>query len=107
MENLISNASIILLAVAIICTFVSILTQFTKEIGFLNKIPTMLQVLVTSVITTVVAVIALIQIKGYALTWYIIIAAAVAGVFIAYITAKGWDSLIEIFKRFYKDGSEL
>lgn len=102
MEQIISNASYILISVAIICTLVSILTQFTKEIGFLNKIPTMLQVLVLSVVTTVISFVAICQYKNYDITWYMIFAALIAGVFIAYITAKGWDAFVELFKRFYK-----
>lgn len=48
MEFIISNASVILVVVAVICTLISVITEFTKEIGILNKIPTALQVLALS-----------------------------------------------------------
>ncbi len=48
MEFIISNASVILVVVAVICTLISVITEFTKEIGILNKIPTALQVLAQS-----------------------------------------------------------
>lgn len=102
MENLISNLSTILLAVAIICTLVSVITQFTKEIGFLNRIPTVFQVIVLSIAITVTVFIAYMEYKEYEIVWYMMVAAVVVGIFIAYITAKGWDALIDTFKRFYK-----
>ena len=39
MEFIISNASVILVVVAVICTLISVIPEFTKEIGILNKIP--------------------------------------------------------------------
>lgn len=107
MEGIISNLSLILLIVAVICTTVSIITQFTKEIGFLNKIPTVLQVLTLSVVITVTTFVAMCQYKKYTITWYSIFASIIVGIFIAYITAKGWDAFINLFKRFYKNEDDL
>lgn len=102
MENLINNLSTILIAVAIICTVTSIITQFIKEWGMLKKVPTSLVVVTLSVAITVVVFIAFISYKNYTITWYMFLAAVVAGIIIAYITCNGWDSLIKLFKRFYK-----
>lgn len=102
MEFILSNLSMILLVVAVISTTVSILTQFTKDIGFLNKIPTRLQVLVLAVGITVTTFIAICQYKHYIITWYSIFASVIMGIFIAYITANGWDAFAELFERFYK-----
>ena len=43
MEFIIANASQLLVVVAVICTLISVITEFTKEIGILNRIPTSLQ----------------------------------------------------------------
>ena len=43
-EFIIENASKIILIVAAICTLISVITEFTKGIGFLDKIPTKFQV---------------------------------------------------------------
>lgn len=102
MENLINNLSTILIAVAIICTVTSIITQFVKEWGILKKVPTSLVVVTLSIIITVVAFIAFMSYKNYIITWYMLLAAVVAGIVIAYIACNGWDSLIKLFKRFYK-----
>jgi hypothetical protein len=48
-EFIIENASKIILIVAAICTLISVITEFTKGIGFLDKIPTKFQVLILSV----------------------------------------------------------
>lgn len=102
MENLINNLSTILIAVAIICTVTSIITQFIKEWGMLKKVPTSLVVVTISTAITVVVFIAFMSYKNYIMTWYMIMAAVVAGIVIAYIACNGWDSLIKLFKRFYK-----
>lgn len=79
MEFILSNLSMILLVVAVISTTVSILTQFTKDIGFLNKIPTRLQVLVLAVGITVTTFVAICQYKHYIITWYSIFASVIMG----------------------------
>lgn len=42
--------AVCLVMVAVLCTLISIITEFTKEVGVLKKIPTSFQVLITSVI---------------------------------------------------------
>ena len=42
--------AILLLVVAVICTLITVITEFTKEVGILKKIPTSFQVLITSLI---------------------------------------------------------
>lgn len=102
MENIVSNLSYIMIAVAIVCTFVSIVTELTKEIRFLKKIPTSAQVTVTSIIVTIIILIAYASYKNIQIQWYYIFAAIIVGIFIAFITMYGWDALIKRFKDFYK-----
>ena len=45
--------AVYLVVVAVLCTLISIITEFTKEVGVLKKIPTSFQVLITSVIVCV------------------------------------------------------
>ena len=42
--------AVCLVIVAVCCTLISIITEFTKEVGVLKKIPTSFQVLITSII---------------------------------------------------------
>lgn len=105
-EILISNTSAILIAVAVICTLISVITEFTKELGFLNKIPTSLQVLVLSIIICTIAFFAYISYANIAFVWYYLVAVIFAAFIVAIICCKGWDYLLEIWKRFYRKSED-
>lgn len=100
-EVIMNYASIILVGVAILCTFISIVTEFTKQIGVLNRIPTDLQVLILSIVTCVVGYLAYASYVGSLIKWYIIVAAIAVAFLIAIICCKGWAFVINIWKRFY------
>lgn len=102
MEILINNLSMVLAIVCSICILISIITEFTKEIGFLNKIPTMLQVLVLSLIVCIVAFFAFISYKQIEFVWYYLVAVIFGSFIIALITAKGWEYFIDIIKRYWQ-----
>lgn len=102
MEILIQNISIILIMIALICTVTSVITELTKEMGFLDRIPTALQVEVTSTLITVISYLAVASYKSWQITWYIIFGCIVIGILIGYITMYGWDSLISKFNKYYK-----
>ena len=103
MEILINNASVILAVICSICILISVITEFTKEIGFLNKIPTMLQVLVLSMIVCIIVFFAFISWKNIPFMWYYLVAIIFSSFIVAIITAKGWDYFIEIIKRFWRN----
>ena len=102
MEMIIKNASQIVLVVAILCTLISIITEFTKEIGFLKKVPTKLQVLVLSIVICLTAFFAYVSYAGMAIAWYYIVAVIFAAFVVALVCCNGWEYLIKIWKRFYK-----
>ena len=102
MEILIQNISIILIMIALICTVTSVITELTKEMGFLDRIPTALQVEVTSTLITVISYLAVASYKSWKIKWYIIFGCIVIGILIGYITMYGWDSLISKFNKYYK-----
>lgn len=102
MEIILSNVSQLLIVVAVICTLISVITEFTKEIGFLKKIPTSLQVLVLSIAICVIAFFAYISYAGILFVWYYLVAVVFAAFIVAIICCKGWDYLLDIWKRFYK-----
>lgn len=102
MEFMISNVSLALVAVAVVCTLISVITEFTKEIGFLDKIPTALQVLVLSIVICVITFFAYIDYAGITFAWYYLVAVVFASFIVAIVCCKGWDYLEDIWKRFYK-----
>lgn len=101
-EILISHLSQLMVIVAVICTLVSVITEFTKEIGFFSKIPTTLQVLVFSIVICIIAFFSYLSYVRVAFVWYYLVAVIFAAFIIAIICCKGWDYLIDIWKRFYK-----
>lgn len=103
MEFFISHLSQLVIVIAVICTLISVITEFTKEIGFFRKIPTTLQVLMFSMIICVIAFFAYLSYTGIAFTWYYFVAVVFAAFFVAIICCKGWDYLVEIWKRFYRN----
>ena len=102
METLLTNMSMILLVAAAICTLVSIITEFTKEIGILNRIPTDLQVLVLSIIICTIVFFAYISYAKISFVWYYLVATVFAAFVIVIICTTGWDYLIGIWKRCYR-----
>lgn len=101
-EILMNYASFAVLGVAVLCTFISIVTEFTKQLGFLNKIPTDLHVLILSIVVCELVYLAAVSLKYVPLTWYGVVAVIAAGFVVAIISCKGWSFVIDIWKRFYK-----
>ena len=97
-----NNFSVIMAIICAICVLVSVITEFTKEIGFLSRIPTMLQVLVLSVAVCLIAFFAWASYAGIQIVWYYVVAVIFISFIIALVTAKGWDYLIEIIRRFWR-----
>lgn len=93
--------AILLLVVAVICT---VITEFTKEVGILKKIPTSFQVLITSLIICEICLFVALSYFDIRLLWYYPVAVFFGAFIIAFICTRGWDYLIEIFKRFYRGG---
>lgn len=103
MEAILTYASQIILIVAAICTLISVITEFTKEIGVLNKIPTDLQVLILSISVCVIAYFGYISYASITFVWYHLVAVIFASFIVAIVCCKGWDFLITIWKRFYRN----
>ena len=92
--------AVYLVVVAVLCTLISVITEFTKEVGVLKKIPTSFQVLITSVIVCEVGLFVGLFV------WYYPVAAFFGAFVIAILCTRGWDYLISIFKRFYNGGDK-
>lgn len=102
LELIVANMATILVVVGVLCTFISVVTEFTKEIGIFNKIPTPLQVLLTSQVVCMLAFYVLTKYKEIAVLPYYYVGVVFAGFMVAIICARGWDYLIDIWKRFYR-----
>ena len=99
---LVEYSSVLLAVLCGICILISVITEFTKDLGFLKKIPTTLQVLFLSLVVCVTLFFMYISYKGIAFVWYYLVAIIFISFIIALITAKGWDYFIDIVKHFWK-----
>jgi hypothetical protein len=79
---------------------VSVITEVTKGLPGLSKIPTDAQVFVLSITLTVVTLMAYASYAAIALYWYMIIGAVIAGIFVAFVAMYGWDKLSALYTRF-------
>ena len=98
----------ILTIIGVLAFVVSVITQVTKGWGFLNRIPTAIQVYVTSLVISVLGIVIYLQVKGFKIVWYYIVGAIVLSFFIAFVSTYGWDQLKELWNRskFKKEGDE-
>jgi len=99
------NVSILIMAVGVIAFVTSVITQVTKSWGFLDKIPTAIQVYVTSLLLTVISVIVYLQFNNMKLVWYYIVGAVILSFLVSFVVTNGWEQLSELWSRF-KRGSK-
>ena len=106
MEILLTNMTILLGVIGILAFTVSIIVQVFKGVSVLKKIPTDILVFVLSIGLTVTAFVAYMKYVQQAILWYMIIAAILAGLLVAFVAMYGWEKVSELWKRFYKGNVE-
>lgn len=89
-----------ILAVSILVLLVSVITEVTKKLSFLNKIPTDIEVFVLSIGLTIIVALLGAEYKAIPVTWYFILAAIIAGFFVAFVAMYGWAKLYDLWQRF-------
>ena len=107
MESLISNVLILVTVIGILAIAISVITQVTKTWGFLDKIPTAIQVYVISLLLTVLVLVIYLQVQNLTFVWYYIVGAILLSFFVSFVTTNGWDQLIVLCKRFYKTPNDI
>lgn len=91
-------ATIILLA--IVSLIVGVLTELTKELRYLKKIPTVVQVMITSIVLWVIIYYAACD-MGYCIReWYVLCASVVLGIFSAFGAMFGWKEFYLRIKKY-------
>lgn len=101
-EFFVTSVAQLATVVAVLAFITSIVTQVTKELPLLKAIPTNLQVIVTAMILSVLAVITYCQLKGIAMTWYIVVGSVLGGFFVAFVALFGWEEVTMLWERFKK-----
>lgn len=106
MEILLTNMTILLGVIGILAFTVSVVVQVFKGVSVLKKIPTDILVFVLSIGLTVTAFVAYMQYVQQTILWYMIIAAILAGLLVAFVAMYGWEKVSELWKRFYRGNVE-
>lgn len=106
MEILLTNMTILLGIIGILAFTVSVAVQVFKGVSVLKKIPTDILVFVLSIGLTVTAFVAYMQYAQQTILWYMIIAAILAGLLVAFVAMYGWEKVSELWKRFYRGNVE-
>lgn len=106
MEILLTNMTILLGVIGILAFVVSVVVQVFKGVSVLKKIPTDILVFVLSIGLTVTAFVAYMQYVQQTILWYMIIAAILAGLLVAFVAMYGWEKVSELWKRFYRGNVE-
>lgn len=88
------DISVLLPILGALVAVVNIVTQVLKKVTW-DKLPTNIVVLLLSVALTVAAFFSYAQITALAVTWYMVVAAVVAGFAVAYAAMFGFDKLKE------------
>lgn len=91
LQFILNHFTLIVAVVCAMCVMVSVITEFTKEFGFLNVIPTKLQVLVTSLIVCIIAFMMYMSYMKLQIFWYYIPAVIFVAIIVAIITTNGWE----------------
>lgn len=94
------NLVTLLAAIGSLALIVSIITEVTKDVAIIHKIPTDIKVLVLSLTLTLVSYFAYISYSGTAIIWYYVVATIITGFIVAYVVLYGWNKLVDLYKKF-------
>lgn len=88
------DMNVLITIIGALVVVVNIITQVLKKVTW-DKIPTNTLATIISVALTVVAYFAYAQITNTAVTWYMVVASLIVGMFVAYGAMFGFDKLKE------------
>ena len=90
--------SAILLAALILTVATNIIVQVLKKLTW-GKIPTNVLSFIVAMVVTLLAFLAVCEIMGWAVTWYMVAGAVALGVFVCYAAMFGFDKLREALEQ--------
>ncbi|HIT31700.1 MAG TPA: hypothetical protein IAC25_02535 [Candidatus Enterenecus stercoripullorum] len=97
------NLAVLLPVIGLLVALTNIVTQVLKRMTW-DKMPTNVVAVIVAMVLTVAAGIAYCQLKGLAITWYLVVGLIVGGFAVAYAAMFGFDKLKEILNWGDKDG---
>ncbi|MDF2844784.1 MAG: hypothetical protein K0R00_3210 [Herbinix sp.] len=97
-----NNLMLFLVAIGVLAFLVSTITEVTKNIGFLLRIPTDLQVIVLSTLLCLVAYFAYTSYFTIEVQWYYVAGCIIVAFIVAFVAMYGWEKLTALYNRFKK-----
>lgn len=95
MDNLAQIVSYTLTLVGVLVAVTNVIVEVVKKATW-DKLPTNILALVVAVALTVVCLYAVAALAGFTVLWYYVVAAVIAGFFVAYAAMFGYDKLKEV-----------
>lgn len=95
MDFSVVDISVLITVLGVLVALTNIIVEVLKKVTY-DKLPTNVMAVLVAVVLTILAGLALFQIKGIAVTWYLILALVVLGFMVAYAAMFGFDKLKEI-----------
>lgn len=102
-----NNIVLLLAIVGVIAFLVSVITEVTKGIGLLARIPTDLQVIVLSVILCLLLYFAYTSYFSLAVVWYYVVGCFIGAFIVAFVAMYGWEKLTILYNRFKRIGGAI
>lgn len=100
MDLITSNIATIFVVIGLLAAIVSVITEVTKGIAVLAKIPTDIHVIVLSLSLSLIAYFAYISYTGTTIVWYSVTGTVIGSFIVAYVVMYGWDKLAILYKKF-------
>lgn len=96
--------ALMMAAIAVAAFTVSVITEVTKEIGFLGRIPTAVQVIVLSVILCQLVYWWYVTGTEAAAAWWGPVLSLVVAFYVAFLAMYGWEKLAQLWARYRHPG---
>lgn len=93
-----------LAALAMAAFTVSVVTEVTKNVGILSRIPTALQVIILSIVICQLAYLAYLSYVGQRMAWYGPVIALIFAFYVAFLAMYGWEKLAGLWSRYKNTG---
>lgn len=98
--NYVAVLILAVLTIGVLAFVVSAITEVTKGVGFLAKIPTDLEVIIISLILCVMTYFAYASITNSHILWYLVAGTIIGSFIVSLISMKGWKVTIDLVKRY-------
>lgn len=95
MDFSVVDISVLITVLGVLVALTNIIVEVLKKVTY-DKLPTNVVAVLVAIVLTILAGLALFQIKSIVVTWYLILALVVLGFMVAYAAMFGFDKLKEI-----------